>query len=142
MQLRRDSSGFGIGVDVVAVERVSRLAAANATMLDAVFTRRELTYCESKRRPHEHLAARFAGKEAVLKAFATGLSRRMRWTEVEIVNDARGRPEVHLHGEVAAVARRRDLTAVEISLSHAAGVAVAQALAVWGSPRVQACASI
>ncbi len=128
-------------MDVVAVERVSRLAADHATRLDAVFTRRELAYCEGKRRPHEHLAARFAGKEAVLKAFATGLGRRMRWTDVEIVNDARGRPEVHLHGEVAAVASRGGLTGVEVSLSHAAGVAVAQALAVWGSPRVQACAS-
>ncbi len=142
MQARPPSSGLAIGVDVVDVGRISRLAAEHEARLDAVFTRRELAYCAGKRRRDEHLAARFAGKEAVLKAFSTGLARRMRWTEVEIVNDRRGRPEVHLHGEVAAAAERRGLARVDVSLSHTAGLAVAQALAVWSPPGARPCASI
>jgi holo-[acyl-carrier protein] synthase len=81
------------------------------------------------------MAARFAAKEAVLKAFGTGLGQRMRWTDVEIVNELTGRPRVHLHGEVAAWARRRGMTDpdtfLDVSLSHTDGLAVAQAVAVW-----------
>jgi len=108
--------------------------------LDTLFTERELAYCAGKRRRHEHLAARFAAKEAVLKALGTGLVRRMRWTDVEVVNDGSGRPRVRLSGEVAALAERRRLAGLEISLAHSAGLAVAEALAVWDRG-VPACAS-
>ena len=81
------------------------------------------------------VAGRFAGKEAVLKAFGTGLRQRMRWTDVEIVSGSAGRPEVHLHGEVAEQARRRGLVELDLSISHAEGLAVAQAVAVWAAER-------
>jgi holo-[acyl-carrier protein] synthase len=81
-----------VGVDIVGVDRVARLVADNADILDTLFTAREQSYCAAKRRRLDHLAARFAAKEAVLKAFGTGLGQRMRWTDVEIVNQVNGRP--------------------------------------------------
>ena len=116
---------------------MTRLVSENSTAVDTLFTGRELAYCFGKRRCHEHLAVRFAAKEAVLKAFGTGLANRMRWTDVEIVSGG-GRPRVELHGEVADWAERHGVTEVDVSLSHSEGLAIAQAVAVWeGAP----CAS-
>ena len=120
-----------MGVDLVSVARLARLLAEQPEIAESIFTARELAYCAGKRRRVEHLAARFAAKEAVLKAFGTGLGQRMHWTEVEIVNEAVGRPRVCLRGEVAAWAERRGLTDLDVSLSHTADLAIAQAVAVW-----------
>lgn len=119
-----------VGVDLVPVERLARLLDEHPAAAGELFTERELTYCRRKRRSEEHLAARFAAKEAVLKAFGSGLARRMSWTEVEIVNDRLGRPLVELHGEVAEWARARRLSGVDVSLAHAGGLAIAHAIAV------------
>jgi holo-[acyl-carrier protein] synthase len=117
-------------VDIVGVERIARLASEHHARLGSVFTPAELDYCAGKRRRDEHLAARFAAKEAVLKAVGTGLRRRMQWSDVEIVRDPSGRPGVRLHGEVAEEARRRGIANIEVSLSHSAGLAIAEAIAV------------
>ncbi len=110
---------------------MARLVTENPDIVDRLFTSGELAYCLAKRRCHEHMAVRFAAKEAVLKSFGTGLGRRMRWTDVEIEHGPRGRPGVRLHAEVAAWADRRGLADLDVSLSHSAGLAVAQALSVW-----------
>ena len=121
-----------VGVDMVGVGRVSRLIEENAEVLDTLFTAREQSYCANRKRKRvEHLAARFAAKEAVLKAFGTGLGQRMRWTDVEIVNEINGRPGVRLHGEVAAYAERQRLADLDVSLAHSDGVAMAHAVTVW-----------
>ena len=122
------------GVDLVAVARVERLAREHARALDDVFTPGELAYCRRRRSSYDHMAARFAAKEAVLKAFGTGIGKRMRWTDVEIAKERSGRPLVRLHGEVASWARRRGLAGVDVSLSPSAGLAVAQAVCVWSQP--------
>ena len=119
-----------VGIDILAVQRVSRLLRENAGIEHEVFTERELEYCNRRGRPDEHLAARFAGKEAVLKAIGTGLGRRLRWTDVEILRDAAGRPRVELHGELGSYARRAGISDVDVSLSHSGGLAVAHAAAV------------
>jgi holo-[acyl-carrier protein] synthase len=120
-----------IGVDVVGVERLQAIVADDEKRQEALFTPRELEYCRGKRRCYEHMAARFAAKEAVLKAFGTGISRRMRWTEVEVVNERSGRPQVVLSGAVAAYAQRHGLTDLDVSLSHTEGLAIAQAVSMW-----------
>lgn len=123
-----------VGIDIVGVDRVERLVTENPDILPTLFTDREIAYCQGKRRCYEHMAARFAGKEAVLKAFGTGLGQRMRWTDVEIFNETSGRPRVRLTGEVARWARGRGYRgddALDISLSHTDGLAIA-AVAVWG----------
>jgi holo-[acyl-carrier protein] synthase len=116
-----------IGTDIVTVDRLARLFADQPAVADRIFTARELSYCEGRRRRAEHLAARFAAKEAVLKALGTGLGTGMRWTDVEVVNRLGGRPEVRLYGQVAAVARRRRMRHIDVSLSHVAGLALASA---------------
>jgi holo-[acyl-carrier protein] synthase len=113
---------------------MERLARESPGIQDVIFTAPELRYCLGKRRSAEHLAARFAAKEAVLKALGSGLGQRMRWTEVEIVNGVLGRPMVRLHGAVEAFARRAGVTEVDVSLSHTSEVAVAHALAVGRRP--------
>ena len=118
-----------LGLDLTQIERLAEAEARRgARFLERLFTAGERAYCERRAaRRHVHYAGRFAVKEAVLKAFGTGLGQRMRWTEVEVINEPLGRPRVELHGEVARWAERRRVTAVEVSLSHAAGLAVAQA---------------
>jgi holo-[acyl-carrier protein] synthase len=125
-----------VGVDIVGIDRVERLVTENPDIVHTLFTGRELSYCQGKRRCYEHMAARFAAKEAVLKAFGTGLGRRMRWTDVEIVNGEMGRPQVYLYGEVMAWSRQRGLVDLDVSLSHTAGLAMAHAVTVWDAPSV------
>jgi holo-[acyl-carrier protein] synthase len=129
-----------VGVDLVAVEHMARVLTANPTACETLLTAGEQAACNGRRRRDEHVAARFAAKEAVLKAFGTGLAQRMRWTDVEVVRGRGGRPEIELHGEVAALARRRGLASLDISLTHTAGLALAHAVAVFDA-RGPACAS-
>jgi holo-[acyl-carrier protein] synthase len=116
-----------VGTDIVAVDRLNRLLAEQPALAGRVFTERELSYCAAHRRAGEHLAARFAAKEAVLKALGTGLGTRMKWTDVEVVNQRGGRPEVRLHGEVEMVAQQRRMRHLDVSLSHVSGLALAHA---------------
>jgi holo-[acyl-carrier protein] synthase len=120
-----------VGVDLVDVRRLRRLLAEHADRQTELFTAAELDYCSGKRRRDEHLAARFAAKEAVLKAFGTGVSQRMRFTEVEVLKERSGRPLVRLSGSVASFAERHGLTQLDVSLSHTEETALAHAVSVW-----------
>lgn len=121
------------GVDLVPVARFDRLIREQPGILTTLFTGLELAYCDGRRRRSEHLAARFAAKEAVLKALGTGLGDGMAWTDVEVVKELNGRPAARLHGAVAALATRLGLANLDISLSHTADLAIAQAVAVLGA---------
>ncbi|MFJ9583189.1 holo-ACP synthase [Streptomyces acidicola] len=117
-----------IGTDLVEVARVERLLAENPELAGQVFTERERAYCAGRpRRSGAHLAARFAAKEAVLKALGTGAAG-ADWTEIEVVNQVNGRPELRLHGRAAALAHRRRVRQADLSLSHVAGLATAHAV--------------
>ncbi|MFF0153617.1 holo-ACP synthase [Micromonospora sp. NPDC005203] len=130
--------GVRVGVDLVEVDRVQTLLKQQPAASSELFTERELAACSGRRDRYVRLAGRFAAKEAVLKALGTGLGPRMRWTDVEIVNEPWGKPRVHLYGEVAAVWRRRGAGQVEISISHTAGLALAHAVLV----ETAACACV
>jgi holo-[acyl-carrier protein] synthase len=121
------------GTDIVEVYRVSALA-AQPRGLAGVLTERELAYCRTRRHPGEHMAARFAAKEAVLKALGTGLAPGMAWTDVEVIKQADGRPYVVLGGAVAETAASAGLMNVDVSLSHTPHLAVAHAVALWAVP--------
>ena len=121
---------LGIGIDVVEIERI-RSALGRSGFAERVFTAAEREYCEGRGvQRFASFAARFAGKEAVLKAFGTGLSAGS-WQDVEILPDAAGRPVVRLSGYYGKLAARQGVTAVHISLSHAQEVAAAQVI-LWG----------
>jgi holo-[acyl-carrier protein] synthase len=109
----------GIGTDIIEVGRVERESARlGPDFLQRLFTPGEIDYCESKRRPFESYAARFAAKEAFLKALGTGGRDGISWQDIEVIRDARGRPELVLRGRAEALARERGISKVFVSLSH------------------------
>ena len=117
----------GVGNDVLEVSRIRReLAREGRGFRDEVFTPREIAYCESKRYPARHFAARFAAKEACLKALRTGVDNSWSaWREVEVARGPRGEPELVLTGQVKRLAGRRRVRRVLVSLSHTSSVAMA-----------------
>jgi holo-[acyl-carrier protein] synthase len=118
------------GTDLTEVSRIEELMTSQPELRERVFTARELAYCDRRKRTGEHLAGRWAAKEAVLKSLGTGMGPRMEWTDIEVVNDRAGRPGVRLYGEVEAVARSLGMYCLDLSLSHSAGLAVAHAVMV------------
>lgn len=122
---------IGTGIDIIEIERVKK-AAKNARFIERVFTREEQLYCQSRgaQAPASY-AARFAAKEAVLKAFGTGL-RKGTLQEISVVNDALGAPAVLLSGYFGELAREKRISSIHVSLSHAREYAVAQVI-FWGS---------
>jgi holo-[acyl-carrier protein] synthase len=109
----------GVGADLVHVPRLEQALARHPGFATRVYTPAEIAYCEQHRAPGPRYAARFAAKEAVLKALGTGLARGMRWQDVEILAGPARRPVVALHGAVADTARRLGVREVQVSLSHA-----------------------
>ena len=120
----------GIGIDLVEIARIRRLMERwRERFLGRVFTPDEVAYALRRHDPAEHLAARFAAKEATLKALGTGLSMGVRWREME-VRRARGqRPILVLSGRTAAIGVARGVRSLHVSLTHDGGFAVAQVLA-------------
>lgn len=111
----------GIGVDVVDLARFERAVARTPRLKERLFA-------ESERGlPLRSLAGRFAAKEALMKALgdATGVT----WHDMEVVSDAEGNPSMRLTGAAAEIAARRGITDIHLSMSHDAGVAIAQVVA-------------
>jgi holo-[acyl-carrier protein] synthase len=120
----------GIGIDLVDCGRIERMLSDHGqAFLDRVYTPAEQAYCGRSRNQVERLAARYAAKEAVLKALGTGMRDGMSWTEIEVSHDALGAPVVTLHGEVARVAAARGVGRLAVSLTHAGGLAMAEVMA-------------
>jgi holo-[acyl-carrier protein] synthase len=124
----------GIGIDVVEIERIRRLMDRwQDRFLQRVFTEAEIAYALRRHDPAQHLAARFAAKEATLKALGTGLSMGVRWREMEVRRGPGEPPRLSLSGRTAELGEARGIRRLHVSLSHDAGLAVAQVLAEGGS---------
>lgn len=119
----------GVGVDVAEVERVRRLLERHPRFADRCFTPAERTYAFRHPHPEQRLAARFAGKEAVMKCLGTGW-RDIRWHDVEITGG--GAPRVVLRGTAAARAAALGVGEVLVSLTHTESLAAAVAVASGG----------
>ena len=92
---------FGIGIDIIEIERIKKsIEKFNDLFLNKIYTQTELDYCQSKKNKYQHYAARFAAKEAIAKALATGWSKRFRWKDIEIYNEKSGMPNVKLTGNL------------------------------------------
>ena len=116
----------GIGIDVVKVERlVEALERFGERFEKRIFTDAELAYCRRHKDPLPHLAARFAAKEAALKAFGTGLRGRLRFTQIEVSNDESGRPMLVFRGEAERLFRSMGVFRTHVSLTHERQYAVA-----------------
>lgn len=120
----------GTGVDIIEVERIAQaLARHPERFLHRLFTPHEIAECwPAEAHRHRRLAARYAAKEAVLKALGTGL-RYGKWTEIEVSKDPLGKPMVRLSGRLAEVAARQGITQLHLSLSHCEQYAMAQVVA-------------
>ncbi len=120
------------GIDLTEVARIERLIGEHGErFLSRCFTHEERRYCEgSGKRRAEHYAARFAAKEAVLKALGCGLRDGIAWTDIEVTREASGRPGVTLTGRAGEVAAASGMNCWTISLSHTAGHAIASVIGV------------
>jgi len=120
---------LGTGVDIAEVSRIREsIERYGERFLRRIFTEGEIQYCESKARRFESYAARFAAKEAGMKALGTGWSRGVRWCDIEVVRPKGQRPTIQLHGEAAEVAARLGATNIALSLTHTADQAFAHVI--------------
>lgn len=125
----------GIGVDMLEIARMERVIARRPSFLRRVFTDEERRYCEAHARPAEHYAARFAAREAVLKALGTGFAQGIGLHDVSVRNDESGRPIAVLSGRAAQIAAEKGVQEIALSLSHTREVAVANAVMVTEAVR-------
>lgn len=109
---------FGIGTDIVSVDRIQRSMMANPRFAEKLFTLSEQEYCESRAAKYQSYAARFAAKEAVMKAFGTGWSEHVHWLNIEILRRADEAPRVVLHHDTKILAQELGITAIHLSISH------------------------
>ncbi|MBS0196924.1 MAG: holo-ACP synthase [Planctomycetes bacterium] len=118
------------GVDIIEVARIRAMLDEHGDrFLERVFTKGESDYCTGVRRP-ERLAARFAAKEAVMKALGTGLADGVSWQHIEVVSRPTGEPTVVLSGEALRVSERKGIASWLISLSHVERMAIASVIGV------------
>jgi holo-[acyl-carrier protein] synthase len=116
----------GIGTDLVRIGRFRRfLEEGKRGVIERLFTAGEQSYCFGKRDPGPHLAARFAAKEAFLKALGLGLREGISWQDMEVANDRLGCPSLKLTGRAAEICRDRRLLAAHLSYTHDGDYAVA-----------------
>ena len=118
----------GLGTDLVDVERIrSVMERQGDRFIKRVYTEQEQEYCFGMKHPHKHLAARFAAKEAVSKAFTTGIGGRLAWTSISVYNGERGEPHIRLDAKGDALLKEVGASRVWISLSHTDSLAQAVA---------------
>lgn len=115
---------LGIGTDIVEVTRIAKSIEKNA-FKEKVFSKTEITYCESKKNKAESYAARFAAKEAFFKALGTGWRGGMAFNEVEIKNDKLGKPTLNVAGKTAKIIEKINIKTIHVSLSHTKETAIA-----------------
>ncbi|HEX8804952.1 MAG TPA: holo-ACP synthase [Acidimicrobiales bacterium] len=118
----------GVGVDLCDVERMARVLVRTPSFGTRVFTDAERAYCERRRQPAERYAARFAAKEAVLKAMGVGLGA-CALRDIEVVRAESGAPAIALHAGAARLATSRGISTWHLSLSHTGSLAQATVVA-------------
>jgi holo-[acyl-carrier protein] synthase len=119
----------GTGIDIAEVRRIAEsMQRFGDRFLRRVFTEAEIRYCDSKANRAERYAARFAAKEAAMKALGTGWSQGVRWRDLEVTRQPGGRPSLAFHGKAADFAAMLGAKHVALSLSHTSEQAIAQVI--------------
>ncbi|HMN41231.1 MAG TPA: holo-ACP synthase [Phycisphaerales bacterium] len=122
---------FGHGIDLVEIDRIQRMIDDHSDrFLERCFTPEERFHGEGGRRYAEHIAARFAAKEAAMKALGTGLASGISWTDFSVHAEATGRPRLVVAGEAAKLSWHHEITEWHVSLSHTETMAMASVIAV------------
>jgi holo-[acyl-carrier protein] synthase len=120
---------IGTGIDIAEVERIAEsIERFGERFLRRVFTAAEIEYCESKANRAERYAARFAAKEAAMKALGTGWNHGVRWRDIEIWREPGSRPTLRFHGKARELALRLQATHAALSLSHTREQAIASVI--------------
>lgn len=119
----------GTGIDIVEIPRMREaIDKWGSGFISKIFTQREVKYSKSKRFYEQHFAARFAAKEAVVKAFGEPSKFPMRWTDIEVVNDSEGKPVIEFRGDALKFKRKKKVDEVIVSMSHSKNYAVASVI--------------
>src|SRR5881394_2672179 len=119
----------GTGIDIAEVPRIAEaIARFGGRFLQRVFTEEERRYCDSKANRIERYAARFAAKEAAMKALGTGWNHGVRWRDCEVVRMPGGRPTMTFHGLAGEFAVKLGVKNAALSISHTAEQAIAQVI--------------
>ena len=119
----------GTGVDLAEVPRIrASIERFGARFVDRIYTRAEIAYVERKANRYERYAARFAAKEAGMKAIGTGWRGGVAWRDFEVANLPSGKPTLRLHGVAAQVAGKLGVKSISLSLTHTAAVGLAHVI--------------
>jgi holo-[acyl-carrier protein] synthase len=120
----------GTGVDLCEVPRIEKAIKSShgQRLIERVFTEREIAYAQRKANPYERYAARFAAKEAGMKALGTGWRDGIAWRDFEVANLPSGRPTLRLSGKAAEIAKKLGVTNVSLSITHTAEQAMAMVI--------------
>jgi len=118
------------GIDLVDCPRIEEMVNRHGRrFIDRIFTPREQAYAAANKNSTEKFAGRFAAKEAILKLMGTGWRGKIAWTDIEVINNPAGQPEVTLSGEVERLAAKMKIKHVSVSITHTANFAIASAVA-------------
>ena len=118
------------GIDLVDCPRIEDMIKRHSErFIERIFTTAEQVYADSNKSRIEKYAGRFAAKEAILKLIGTGWRGKIAWTDIEIINNSSGRPQVNLHGEVKKITEKLGIKQISISITHTANFAIASAVA-------------
>jgi len=122
---------FGVGTDIIEVERIKSAIKNNSGFLNRVYTKNEIDYCMVKNKgKYSSFAARFAAKEAVAKSLAEGVSKNISLNEIELKNTDTGAPYIELLGKTYRFSRQLKIKEIKISVSATENFAVAYAIAI------------
>ena len=120
---------YGIGVDLIEIERMAQaITRTGQRLIERLYTDAEQAYCGRQDPPYACYAARFAAKEALLKALGTGLRQHMRWRDIEVCRDDLGKPSLRLYGYLQERCVTEGIQHIHLSLAHSATCAIAQVI--------------
>jgi holo-[acyl-carrier protein] synthase len=119
----------GLGLDIAEIDRISAaITRHGAAILERLYTPTEVAYCESHRNKFERYAARFAAKEAAMKALGTGWTHGVRWRDIEVANAPGGKPTLRLQGVAREFAERMGVKNISLTITHSGNLALAQVI--------------
>jgi holo-[acyl-carrier protein] synthase len=128
----RDSEArviVGLGLDIAEIDRIeAAITRHGAPFLERVYTAREVAYCESHKAKFERYAARFAAKEAAMKALGTGWRHGVRWRDIEVVREPSGKPTLRLEGATRQIADQLGVKNIALTLTHSGNFALAEVI--------------
>jgi len=119
----------GLGLDIAEIDRIeAAIGRHGAPFIERLFTPGEVAYCESHKNRFERYAARFAAKEAAMKALGTGWRRGVRWRDIEVTRETGGKPVLRLAGVARELADRLGVKNISLSITHSGNLALAQVI--------------